>query len=96
MPNKADLDKMVADDKLKTWTELFYLRQDQFDNPDRPVMSAWMATNRYSEQIFIMKRNPYYVGVDTGGQPASVHGRDPGQVLRRSSRLEPGGHRRRA
>ncbi|HEX9116584.1 MAG TPA: ABC transporter substrate-binding protein, partial [Anaerolineae bacterium] len=65
--NKADLDKLVADNKLKTWGELFYLKQDQFDNPDRPVMSAWKATNRYSEQIFIMKRNPYYVGVDKAG-----------------------------
>ena len=65
--NKADLDKLVADAKLKTWTELFYLRQDQFDNPDLPVMSAWMATNRYSEQIFTMRRNPYYVGVDKAG-----------------------------
>ncbi len=65
--SKADLDKLVADAKLKTWTELFYLRQDQFDNPARPVMTAWMATNRFSEQIFIMKRNPYYVGVDQAG-----------------------------
>ena len=34
--DKADLDKMVADAGLKTWGELFYLKQDQFDNPDRP------------------------------------------------------------
>lgn len=65
--NKADLDKLVTDAKMKTWTELFYDRQDQFNNPDRPVMSAWMATNRYSEQILILKRNPYYVGVDKAG-----------------------------
>ncbi len=65
--SKADLDKAVADAGVKTWGELFYLRQDQFDNPDRPVMAAWVATNRYSEQILIMKRNPYYVGVDTAG-----------------------------
>ncbi len=65
--SQADLDKMVADAKLKTWTELFYLKQDQFDNPERPVMSAWMAVNRYGDQIFTMTRNPYYVGVDTAG-----------------------------
>ena len=65
--NKADLDKMVADAGLKTWGELFYSRQDQFDNPDRPVMAAWKAKNRFSEQIFIMERNPYYVGVDQEG-----------------------------
>ena len=65
--DKATLDKLVADAKLKTWGELFYDKQDQFNNPDRPVMSAWMATNRYSEQIFVLKRNPYYVGVDQAG-----------------------------
>ena len=65
--SQADLDKMVADAGLKTWGELFYLKQDQFDNPDRPVMAAWKAKNRFSEQIFILERNPYYVGVDQEG-----------------------------
>ena len=65
--DKAVLDKMVADAGLKTWGELFYAKQDQFDNPDRPVMAAWKAKNRFSEQIFIMERNPYYVGVDQAG-----------------------------
>jgi peptide/nickel transport system substrate-binding protein len=65
--SQADLDKLVADAGLKTWGEMFYLKQDQFDNPDRPVMAAWKAKNRYSEQIFIMERNPYYVGVDQEG-----------------------------
>ena len=64
---KADLDKMIADAGVKTWGELFYLKQDQFDNPDRPVLTAWKAKNRYSEQIFIMERNPYYFGVDQAG-----------------------------
>ena len=62
---KADLDKMVADNKMKTWTELFWLKQSPFDNPDRPVMAAWKSVNRISEQIFTFKRNPYYVGVDS-------------------------------
>ena len=30
-------------------------------------MAAWKAKNRFSEQIFIMERNPYYVGVDQEG-----------------------------
>ncbi len=64
---QADLDKLVADAGVKTWGELFYLKQDQFDNPERPVLTAWVAKNRYSEQIFIMERNPYYFGVDQAG-----------------------------
>lgn len=65
--DKAALDKLIAETGVKTWGELFYLKQDQFDNPDRPVMAAWKAKNRYSEQIFILERNPYYVGVDQDG-----------------------------
>ncbi len=65
--DKAALEKQVAEAKMKTWGELFYDRQDQFNNPDRPVLTAWVASNRYSEQIFIMKRNPYYMGVDKAG-----------------------------
>ncbi|HEX9017405.1 MAG TPA: ABC transporter substrate-binding protein [Chloroflexota bacterium] len=65
---KADLDKAVADNKMKTWTELFALKQSPFDNPDRPVMAAWKSANRISEQIFTFKRNPFYVGVDSQGQ----------------------------
>jgi peptide/nickel transport system substrate-binding protein len=65
---KADLDKLVAEAGVKTWGEMFYLKQDQYDNPDRPVLSAWKAANRFSEQIFILERNPYYMGVDQEGQ----------------------------
>ncbi len=65
--SKADLDKLIADNKLKTWGELFLLKQSPFDSPDRPVMSAWMAVNRISDPIFTMRRNPYYLGVDKAG-----------------------------
>ncbi len=64
---KEALDKMVADAKFKTWVELFANKQSPFENPERPVMAAWVATNRISDQIFIFKRNPYYVGVDKAG-----------------------------
>jgi peptide/nickel transport system substrate-binding protein len=64
---KEALDKMVADAKFKTWTELFANKQSPFDNPERPGMAAWIASNRISDQIFILKRNPYYIGVDKAG-----------------------------
>jgi len=64
---KDALDKMVADAKFKTWVELYANKQSPFDNPERPVMAAWVATNRISDQIFIFKRNPYYIGVDKAG-----------------------------
>ncbi len=64
---KEDLDRMVADAKFKTWVELFASRQSPFENPDRPGMAAWVASNRISEQIFTLKRNPYYIAVDKAG-----------------------------
>ncbi len=65
--NQADIDKMVADAKFKTWTELFASKNAPFENPDRPTMAAWIPVTRISEQIFDLKRNPYFIGVDTAG-----------------------------
>jgi peptide/nickel transport system substrate-binding protein len=64
---KDDLDKMVADAKFKTWTELFANKVSPFNDPNRPGMAAWIASTRISDQIFIMKRNPYYIAVDQAG-----------------------------
>jgi len=64
---KEVLDKMVADAKFKTWVELYANKQSPFENPERPGMAAWTASNRISDQIFILKRNPYYIGVDKAG-----------------------------
>jgi peptide/nickel transport system substrate-binding protein len=64
---KEDLDKKVAEAKFKTWVELYANKQSPFDNPERPGMAAWVASNRISDQIFILKRNPYFIGVDKAG-----------------------------
>lgn len=64
---QADLDKMATDAGFKTWTELFANKQSPPDNPDRPVMAAWMPVNRISEPVFTLRRNPYFVGVDKEG-----------------------------
>ncbi len=65
--DKATLDKLVADAKFKTWAELFLDKVSPFNTPDRPGMAAWIASNRISDQVFILKRNPYFVGVDKAG-----------------------------
>ncbi len=66
---KEDLDKMVADAKLKTWAELFLLKISPYDTPERPGMAAWVAApgSRISDQIFKLVRNPYFTGVDKAG-----------------------------
>lgn len=65
--NQADIDKLVADAKFQTWTELFASKNAPFENPERPTMAAWVPASRISDQVFTLKRNPYYVGVDTAG-----------------------------
>ncbi len=65
--DRAQLDKMTADAKFKTWVELFAAKAHPPENPDRPTMAAWVPVTRASDQVFILRRNPYYVGVDKAG-----------------------------
>ena len=64
---KEDLDKLVAAAGFKTWTELFAARNAPPENPERPTMAAWVPTSRVSDQLFVLRRNPYFVGVDPDG-----------------------------
>ncbi|MBI3514006.1 MAG: ABC transporter substrate-binding protein [Proteobacteria bacterium] len=64
---KAELDKQVAAANFKTWPELFATRNAPPENIERPTMAAWMSTSRISEPVYALKRNPYYIGVDSAG-----------------------------
>jgi peptide/nickel transport system substrate-binding protein len=64
---KEDIDKLVAAAGFKTWTELFAARNAPPENPERPTMAAWVPATRVSDQIFTLRRNPYFVGVDPSG-----------------------------
>ncbi|NLE57794.1 MAG: ABC transporter substrate-binding protein [Planctomycetes bacterium] len=64
---QAEIDKMVSEAGAKSWIELFMIKATPPENPDRPVMAAWMPTTRISDELFILERNPYYVGVDPEG-----------------------------
>ena len=64
---KADIDKAAQAAGFKTWTELFANRNAPPENPERPTMAAWVPSSRASDPVFTLKRNPYYVGVDSAG-----------------------------
>ncbi|MBV9833724.1 MAG: ABC transporter substrate-binding protein [Alphaproteobacteria bacterium] len=64
---KADLDKAVQAASFKTWVELFANKNAPPENPERPTMAAWAPTSRASDPVFTLRRNPYYVGVDSAG-----------------------------
>ncbi len=64
---KADIEKAATAAGFKTWTELFANRNAPPENPERPTMAAWAPISRASDPVFTLRRNPYYVGVDTAG-----------------------------
>jgi peptide/nickel transport system substrate-binding protein len=63
----ATLDKLVSDAGFKTWAELFALKKNQAENPDRPGTAAWIPTTAVGKEVLVLKRNPYYMGVDAQG-----------------------------
>ena len=65
--NADELNKMVADASFQTWVELFATRKNPAENPERPVMAAWQPATRVSDEVLVLKRNPYFVGVDAEG-----------------------------
>jgi peptide/nickel transport system substrate-binding protein len=64
---KEELDRQAQAVSFKTWTELFLSRATLYQNPERPTMAAWLPVSRVSDQVFTLRRNPYYIGVDTAG-----------------------------
>ena len=47
--------------------EEFTEKQDWWNNPDRPVLNAWMLVALEPGNRMILERNPYYYAVDTAG-----------------------------
>ena len=59
---------MVPAASFKTWTELFANKRASRRQPGAAGHGGLDARRtRISDQIFILKRNPYYIGVDKAG-----------------------------
>ena len=66
--DQADIDRMVSEAGLNDWTQLFMQKGIITDNPDRPSTAAWVPyQSSVSDQIFTLRRNPYFIGVDEAG-----------------------------
>lgn len=64
----ATLQAAVTAAGLTSWTQLFMQRALPISNPERPTMAAWVPfQSTVSDPIFTLRRNPYYIGVDTAG-----------------------------
>lgn len=62
-----ELAQLVKEGGFQTWGELFATRKNPAENPDRPVMAAWKPVTRVSDDVLVLERNPYFVGVDPEG-----------------------------
>jgi len=63
-----ELQKLVKEAGFGNWAELFNNKALPPDNAERPTMAAWVPYNStVADQVFVLRRNPYYIGVDTAG-----------------------------
>ena len=66
--SKSSLDSKVKAAGFDTWTQLFAVEALPHLSGQRPGMAAWVPNGTtVSDQVFTIKRNPYFVGVDPQG-----------------------------
>ncbi len=66
--DEAELQAAVDEAGFETWAELFTNKVFVPLNPERPSTAAWTpADSTVSDPVFVLRRNPYYMGVDPEG-----------------------------
>ena len=63
----ADMKKMLADESLDNFAQLYKLKVDYRKTVGPPIFGAWFPETSMSDQRFRMVRNPYYFRVDPEG-----------------------------
>jgi peptide/nickel transport system substrate-binding protein len=65
--DEADLNAQATAAGFESWAQLFANKDTWYYNPERPSVDTWLAVNDLSQELFIMERNPYFMGVDPEG-----------------------------
>jgi peptide/nickel transport system substrate-binding protein len=65
--DQATLDKMIADEGLEDWTQLYGLKNDRGRTQDRPDVTPWIEVNDWTNELIWFDRNPYFWEIDTAG-----------------------------
>lgn len=63
----GDIEAMVRAEDMDTWVQLFEAKADEWQNPEKPSMRAWVLQDRLGGEVARMVRNPYYWRVDPEG-----------------------------
>lgn len=68
--SEADLKKLVAEAKVRSWAVLHNRMEDQYENtnPDMPVLTPWVVVTKGPASRYRFERNPYYHRFDTEGR----------------------------
>lgn len=66
--DKAKLEAAAKAANFEQWYQYFNDRNSTYNNPERPVVSAWKFTTLPDANPLIAERNPYYYRVDEQGQ----------------------------
>ncbi|MEZ4865948.1 MAG: ABC transporter substrate-binding protein [Caldilineaceae bacterium] len=62
-----ELAQKLADSGFEQWFQLFNQMADPNQNPESPVVAAWVVESAITTQRMVLKRNPYYWKVDPEG-----------------------------
>jgi len=66
--DKAALDKLVEESGVETWMDVYNDKRREHLNPEVPRLDNWVPDNEISNELYILKRNPYCWCVDEEGQ----------------------------
>ena len=68
--DKAKLDEMIAEKKVRNWTSLHKRmgRQYRQENPDLPMLQPWVNTTKPPSDQFEYERNPFFHRTDSNGR----------------------------
>lgn len=62
-----ELEAKMKEEGFESWMDLFSTKMDRGNNPELPVLGAWVVKNERHSEIQIWERNPYFWKVDLEG-----------------------------
>lgn len=66
--NEDTLEQLMSEEGVSSWIDLFEVKADNWGNPDKPTLNAWVVTDPFGEGTRVVaERNPYYWKVDIEG-----------------------------
>ena len=65
--DRDDLERLVKETGLNTWSQYFLQHTTPQHNPQIPVVAPWKTVQPITSQRFVLERNPYYWAIDPQG-----------------------------